>query len=350
MRKEFEEALQRAENLKELSVEELVVLISADEKESLALFQLADEIRSRFMGDEIHLRGIIECSNVCAKNCLYCGLRRDNASLVRYRMSPGEILESARLAADLGCRTIVLQSGENGIIPIESLAEIILKMKNELDVAITMSIGDRTKNDYAVLREAGADRYLLKHETCDSRLFSDLRPGTKLEERVMCMNLLRELGYQVGSGNMVGLPGQNVEILAKDILFMRRMKVEMAGIGPFIPNQQTPLGNSCGGNLELTLKTLAAARLALNDAHLPATTSTSTLHPLGRMKALQCGANVIMPNMTPTKYRVNYSLYPGKTGQADTPEESYAKAIKMVESVGRKVGKDYGHSPRYKFA
>lgn len=344
MRTEFVKALRRAGELKELSGEEVAVLIKADEEESVALFDLADEICSRFMGDEIHLRGIIEFSNFCAKNCLYCGLRKDNVSLARYRMSPVEIFESARTAADLGCRTIVLQSGEDGFYSAENLAETVLRIKKEFDVAITLSIGDRTREDYAVLKEAGADRYLLKHETCDARLFSGLRPGTSLEGRVKRLKWLRELGYQVGSGNMVGLPGQTVETLAEDILFMRGMGVEMAGIGPFIPNKQTPLGNAPGGTLELTLKTLAAARLNLPRTHLPATTSTGTIHPLGRMKALQCGANVIMPNMTPTKYRISYSLYPGKTGLADTPEESYAKAVRLVESTGRRVGKGYGHS------
>lgn len=346
MRKEFEEALRRAGEFKELTEQDLIVLLSAGEVESAALFQLAGEIRSRFLGDEIHLRGIIEFSNICSKNCLYCGLRRDNPALARYRMSPVEILESARRAADLGCRTIVLQSGEDGLYPAEVLAEIIFTMKKELDVAVTMSVGDRARKDYKVFREAGADRYLLKHETCDPALFSRLRPGTTLEERVRCMRWLRELGYQVGSGNMVGLPGQTVETLAGDILFLRRIEVEMAGIGPFIPNRQTPLGNCPGGALELTLKTLAAARLVLPETHLPATTSVSTIDPLGRMKALQCGANVIMPNMTPAKYRISYTLYPGKTGLADTPEESYAKAAAMVESVGRRVGTGYGHAPR----
>ncbi|MHB1042210.1 MAG: [FeFe] hydrogenase H-cluster radical SAM maturase HydE [Eubacteriales bacterium] len=348
MRKEFEEALRRAGEFKELTEQDLIVLLSAGEVESAALFQLAGEIRSRFLGDEIHLRGIIEFSNICSKNCLYCGLRRDNPALARYRMSPVEILESARRAADLGCRTIVLQSGEDGLYPAEVLAEIIFTMKKELDVAVTMSVGDRARKDYEVFREAGADRYLLKHETCDPALFSRLRPGTTLEERVRCMRWLRKLGYQVGSGNMVGLPGQTVETLAGDILFLRRMEVEMAGIGPFIPNRQTPLGNCPGGALELTLKTLAAARLVMPETHLPATTSVSTIDPLGRMKALQCGANVIMPNMTPAKYRISYTLYPGKTGLADTPEESYAKAAAMVESVGRRVGTGYGHAPRYK--
>lgn len=344
MRADFVRALKRAGELKELNREDLVALISADEEESPVLFELADEIRSRFAGDEVHLRGIIEFSNHCIKNCLYCGLRRDNAVLARYRMSPQEIFSSARRAAGLGCRTIVLQSGEDSFYSAEILAETVFRIKKELDVAVTLSIGDRTREDYALLKEAGADRYLLKHETCDARLFSELRPGTFLEGRVKRLKWLRELGYQAGSGNMVGLPGQSVETLAGDILLMRELRVEMAGIGPFIPNKQTPLGHCPGGTLEMTLKTLAVARIALPRAHLPATTAIGTIHPRGRIKALLCGANVIMPNMTPPEYRASYRLYPGKTGLADTPEESYARAVEMVERAGRRVGTGYGHS------
>lgn len=346
MRTDFVRALERAANLEELSRDELAVLISADEEESAALFDCADMMRSRFMGDEVHLRGIIEFSNICSSNCYYCGLRKGNTALKRYRMSKAEILESARKAAVLGCRTIVLQSGEDRSYPAGLLAEIVAEIKSELDVAITLSVGERPREDYALWREAGADRYLLKHETCDGKLFSELRPGTVLEERLQRLAWLRELGYQVGSGNMVGLPGQTVETLAGDIVLMREMEVEMAGIGPFVPNRQTPLGSCPGGTLELTLKTLAAARLALPRTHLPATTATATIDALGRVKALRCGANVIMPNMTPLKYRASYSIYPGKTGLEDTPEESYAKAVRMVESAGRKVGTGYGHSLR----
>lgn len=343
MRPEFTGALERAGELNELSREDLVALLSADEEESAALFEMADKIRSRSVGEEIHLRGIIEFSNHCAKNCLYCGLRRDNSGLARYRMSPAEILESARRTADLGCRTIVLQSGEDSAYTRDVLAEIVARIKKELDVAITLSVGDRSREDYRVFKEAGADRYLIKQETSDPRLFSRLRPGTSLEGRVERQMWLRELGYQVGSGNMVGLPGQTLEILAGDIMLMRRLEVEMSGIGPFIPNKQTPLGNYPGGSLEMTLKTLAAARLALPRAHLPATTAVGTIDPLGRTRALQCGANVIMPNMTPLQYRQSYRLYPGKTGLADTPEESCARAVKTVESLGRRVGRGFGH-------
>jgi biotin synthase len=343
MRKAFAEALERAADGRELSREDLQVLLGADEQESASLFELADEVRSRFVGEDVHLRGLIEFSNYCAGNCLYCGLRKNNRRLVRYRMSPAEIRESARRAAGLGCRTIVLQSGEDGFYTAEVLADLISRLKEELDVAITLSIGDRTWAEYALLKEAGTDRYLLKFETSDPRLFKALRPGTTLEERLKRIAWLKELGYQVGSGNIVGLPGQSLETLVGDILLLRGMGVEMAGIGPFIPGDRTPLGRFPPGTLEQVLKTLALARLVLPRAHLPATTATATLDARSRARALKCGANVIMPNMTPLPYRGDYRIYPGKDGLGEMPEESYAKAVRTVKSAGRRVARDFGH-------
>lgn len=345
MRTEFLQALERAGKLKELNRDELTVLIGADREESVALFSLADKMRSRYVGEDVHIRGIIEFSNYCARNCLYCGLRKDNAGLPRYRMSPQDILASASKAAGLGCRTIVLQSGEDSFYTAEILSDIIFRIKKDLDVAVTLSVGDRSREDYGIFKEAGADRYLLKHETCDAQLFSALRPGTFLEGRVKRLKWLRELGYQAGSGNMVGLPGQTMETLAGDILLMQNLGVAMAGIGPFIPNKQTPLAGEPGGTLDLSLKTLAAARLALPNVHFAATTAMDTVHHRGRAKALKCGANVIMPNMTPARYRDSYLIYPGKPGLSDTPEESYTGAIITVESVNRGISTDYGHTP-----
>lgn len=347
MRTEFAEALARAAKPEKLFREDLVTLLGARPDESEALFKLADQIRFDYMGDAVHFRGIIEFSNYCARNCLYCGLRKDNAELARYRMQEDEIIAAAREAARLGCRTIVLQSGEDSFYSAGRLAGVVFNLKKELGLAITLSLGDRSKKDYALLKEAGADRYLLKHETCAAELFSDLRPGTSLEERIIRLTWLRELGYQVGSGNMVGLPGQTLENLADDIMLMRHLEVEMAGIGPFIPNPQTPLRDTPGGTLEMTLKTLAVARLALPWVHLPATTSAASIHPLGRVKALKCGANVVMPNMTPQAYRESYIIYPGKLGVTDTPAQSYGRAAKAVRDAGRTVGSGYGHSLRY---
>lgn len=347
MRSDFGEVLKSAGELIELSKEELMILISAEGKECEALFKLADQVRKRYLGEEVHLRGIIEFSNYCVKNCLFCGLRRNNRELPRYRMKLGEIIESARKAFGLGCKTIVLQSGEDEYFTAKILAELVYLIKKNMDVVVTLSVGDRPREDYELMREAGADRYLLKHETCDSVLFARLKPGASLAGRVEELRWLGKLGFQVGSGNMVGLPGQTVETLAGDIVLMRELKVEMAGIGPFISNSRTPLGSYPGGTLELTLKTLAAARLALPLVHLPATTAVRTIHPLGRERALRGGANVIMPNMTPPAYRTNYLLYPGKTGLANTPEESFAGAVKAVADAGCKVATGYGHALAY---
>jgi len=347
LRTDFTAALTRAGKSENLPREDLITLLGADADESKVLFRLADQVRLKYMGNGVHFRGIIEFSNYCSKNCFYCGLRRDNAGLTRYRMEAGEIIAGAREAARLGCRTVVLQSGEDSFYSAEILAGIIFRIKKELDLAVTLSLGDRSKQDYALLREAGADRCLLKHETCDAGLFSDLRPGTSLEGRITRLKWLRELGYQVGSGNMVGLPGQTIETLAGDIILMRDLEVEMAGIGPFIPNKQTPLANASGGTLEMTLKTLAVARIAMPWAHLPSTTSAASIHPSGRVKALKSGANVIMPNMTPQRYRESYCIYPGKLGTADTPAQSYNRAVMAVKDAGCCISEGYGHSLRY---
>lgn len=344
MRTSFVNALERAGEMQQLSREDLVILISADEEESRALFTLANSIRAQHLGEEIHLRGLIEFSNYCSQNCLYCGLRRDNGQLPRYRMKGEEIISCAQKAASLGCRTIVLQSGEDRYYTGEMLAEIIATIKNQLDVAVTLSIGEKTREEYALFKEAGADRYLLKHETCDAGLFASLRPGTALEARLVKLKWLGELGYQVGSGMMVGLPGQSAETVADDLLLLQGLQVNMAGIGPFIPNQETPLGSCNVGALDLTLKTVATARLMLPYAHMPATTATGTISPSGRLKALKSGANVLMPNMTPQKYRSSYRLYPGKSGQKEIPEESYGKAVDTVRKVGRKLATGYGHA------
>jgi biotin synthase len=347
MRPEFSGALERAGHCEQLSKSDLIAFLNADEEESKTLFQAADMVRRQTLGEEVHFRGIIEFSNHCMKNCLYCGLRRDNRALSRYRMKPEEIIEGARETARLGCRTLVLQSGEDSYYSADMMGELIVRIKEELDLAITLSLGDRTKEDYELLKEAGADRYLLKLETSDPELFSRLRPGTCLEERRQRQVWLKETGLQLGSGNMVGLPCQNLETLAGDIIQMRDMEVEMAGIGPFIPNKQTPLAEAHGGRLELSMKTLAAARLAMPGTHLPTTTSIASIHPQGRVKALQCGANVIMPNMTPRQYRESYMIYPGKLGLQDTPEESYKRAVKAVNEAGRTVSRGYGHSLKY---
>jgi len=343
----FSRALNKALDGSELSRGDLVALLSAEGEEVGRLHAAAEQATLRVFGGEVHLRAVIEFSNHCVRNCLYCGLRAGNRSLVRYRMSEDEVLEAAGRAASLGYRTVVLQSGEDPWYTADRLCRIVGAIKARHDVAVTLCVGERPKEEYAALRTAGADRFLLKHETADPELYAALHPGTSLAERLKCLRWLRECGYQVGSGNIVGLPGQTVETLADDILLMRELQVEMAGIGPFIPHESTPLGGHPRGSLELTLNVLAAARLAMPDCMLPATTAVGTVHPRGRQMALRAGANVVMPNVTPTRFREKYEIYPGKICIGEDAGECRGCVEALIRSVGRRVSDGYGHSPRW---
>ncbi len=346
----FQAVLEKAALGEQLFKEDIIVLLNAKPgSEQQQLFSLAEKIRVKHHGNEVHLRGIIEFSNYCRNDCLYCGLRRSNKNVARYRMTPEEVLKAAAEAISLGFNTIVLQSGEDGWYDIDTLCTMVSEIKNIKNVAITLSIGERSKEDYQTLYAAGADRFLIKHETADPALFEYLRPGTSFSKRLLCLKQLKEIGYQTGSGNMVGLPGQTVETLAEDILLLKELDVEMAGIGPFIPHHQTPLADHPAGDLILTLKTLAVTRLMLPLTHLPATTAAGTLHPEGRKLALSCGANVIMPNVTPLMYRQLYQIYPNKAGLTDDPKQSVHKIVQLINEAGRTVATGRGDSPKEVF-
>ena len=333
--------LQKAIISHQLSKEEIVQLLGNAQYDQ-ALFAAADEVRQKFVGDEVHLRGLIEFSNICKNNCLYCGLRRDNLKLKRYRMSPEEIVALARRAVkDFGFKTIVMQSGEDLWFTPERLKPILAEIK-KLDVAITLSIGEKSFEEYKAYKEAGADRYLIRIETTDKDLYHRLDPGMNWDERKECLVNLGKLGYEVGSGIMVGLPGQTLESIADDLLFLQNMKIDMAGIGPFIPHPDTPLKDEKGCAFELSLRTMAIMRLLLPDINIPATTAMETLHPEGRIIALQCGANVIMPNVTEGEYRQLYELYPGKAALNETPLHSKTSIGARIEAIGRKIGTGYG--------
>jgi len=335
--------LEREENLKE---EEVALLLSCEEEQVVReIFALADRKRREYVGDAVHLRGLIEFSNICRKNCLYCGLRRDNRSLKRYRMSVEEIYAVGEKIARLGVKTVVLQSGEDPWYDARTIAHLIRRLK-KLDLAVTLSIGEREREEYALWREAGADRYLLKQETFDRELFRRLHPDDDYDRRLACQSILRELGYQVGSGNMVGLPGQSLESLARDIKNFQKWDFDMIGIGPFIPHPDTPLGSyqiDQKKQFLLTLKTLAITRILTRTALLPATTALGTLVPGGREKALQCGGNVLMPNLTPSCYREHYTIYPGKICLTEEWGTCLPCMKGMVEQLGRTVATDYGH-------
>lgn len=305
------------------------------------LYGRADRVRHAVVGDEVHLRGLIEFSNICRNDCLYCGIRRSNNRVTRYRMDEDELIETARRAVDIGFQTIVLQSGEDLHFNSSRLCRIIEAIKR-MDVAVTLSVGEREYADYKAWRDAGADRYLMRIETTDRDLYHRLNPGMSWQHRHECLLMIRELGYELGSGIMVGLPDQTIESIADDLLYLKAIGIDMAGIGPFIPHPDTPLAAESGGTLELALRTMAAMRLLLPDINIPATTAMESLHPQGRIMALQAGANVVMPNVTEGEYRRLYELYPGKICVNDTPVHCRSCIGLKIQSIGRTIGQGWG--------
>ena len=310
-----------------------IVRLLSNKANQQELFRRADAVRKENVGDEVHLRGLIEFSNICRNNCLYCGIRRGNTHVCRYRMDEAELVETAHKAADMGFKTIVMQSGEDMYYTKDRLCRIIAAIK-KFDVAITLSIGERTYTEYKAFREAGADRYLMRIETTNKELYHRLDPQMSWQQRYECLLMIKELGYELGSGIMVGLPGQSIESIAEDLLFLRDLPVDMAGIGPFIPHPQTPLAHEKGGTLDLALRTMAVMRLLLPDINIPATTAMESLHPNGRIMALQAGANVVMPNVTEGEYRRLYELYPGKICVNDTPVHCRSCIGLKIMSIG----------------
>ncbi len=337
--------LQRAENTHTLTRGEIITLLTTPD--ATDLLAVADRVRKQFVGDEVYLRGLIEFSNYCKNNCLYCGIRAGNLHVHRYRLTPQEIVRTARQAVSYGYKTVVLQSGEDVWFDTDKLCHIIREIK-KLDVAVTLSIGEKTREEYAAYRKAGADRYLLRIETTDKMLYEKLDPGMSWDNRVRCLYDLKELGYEVGSGSLVGLPGQTMESLANDLLFFQKLPVDMAGIGPFIPHPQTPLAQEkTDGHFELALKMMALMRLLLPDINIPATTAMETLHPQGRLVALQAGANVVMPNTTDTEFRPFYELYPGKICVGDNAAKCRGCVEQKINSIGRHIAPGKGFHGDY---
>lgn len=324
------------DTLDKSAIIELLTTAPADE-----LYRRADDVRREAVGDAVHLRGLIEFSNICRNDCLYCGIRRGNRQVQRYRMTDEELVETAKRAAALGFQTIVLQSGEDMHFDQARMCHIIEQIKR-LDVALTLSVGERDYEDYKAFREAGADRYLMRIETTDRDLYNRLNPGMSWERRHECLLMIRDLGYELGSGIMVGLPGQTVESIADDLLYLKDIGIDMAGIGPFIPHPETPLAGEAGGTLEQALRTMAIMRLLMPDINIPATTAMESLHPQGRIMALQAGANVVMPNVTEGEYRRLYELYPGKICVNDTPAHCRSCIGLKIRSIGRTIGQGRG--------
>lgn len=323
-----------------LSRAEIISLLS-DEANQDELLKKADKVRHDAVGDEVHLRGLIEFSNICRNNCLYCGIRRGNTKVMRYHMSEEELIETARKAANIGFKTIVMQSGEDMFYTKDRMCRIIEAIK-KFDVALTLSIGERPYDEYKAFREAGADRYLMRIETTDKDLYHKLDPQMSWQHRFDCLMQIKELGYELGSGIMVGLPEQTIDSIADDLLFLKNIGIDMAGIGPFIPHPETPLAHEKGGTLNLALRTMAVMRLMMPDINIPATTAMESLHPKGRLIALQSGANVVMPNVTEGEYRKLYELYPGKICVNDTPAHCRSCIGLKITSIGRTIGTGYG--------
>lgn len=327
--------IEKAKKTHTLEKHEILELL-ADDTINEELFKAADEVREKYLGNTVHLRGLIEFTNICRQNCKYCGLRRDNKNLKRYRLTEDEIVDLAKKAVGYGYKTIVIQGGEDSYFTVERMTSIIKKIK-ALGVALTLSLGEKTYEEYKAFKKAGADRYLIRIETTNNQLYSSLNPGMTLENRMKCTKNLGELGFEVGTGNMIGLPNQTLESIAEDILYFKEINADMVGIGPFIPNADTPLKDAEGGTFALALKVVAITRLILPDINIPATTAMESIEPNGRVKALKSGANVVMPNVTEGEYRKLYALYPGKICTGDTPSHCRGCITSKITKIGRVI-------------
>ena len=323
-----------------LGKNEIVEILKEDSVNDF-LFKTADSVRKKYVGDEVHLRGLIEFSNICKCSCFYCGLRKENTSVQRYRMTEENIVSLAHKAKDYGYKTVVLQSGEDSFFDTDKMCAIIEKIK-KMDLALTLSVGEKTYNEYKAYKDAGADRYLLRIETTNKNLYSKLHPSMSFENRLQCLYDLKSLGYEVGTGCLVGLPQQTDDNLAEDILFFKKLGADMIGLGPFIPCPDTPLQDAAGGTLVKSLKVMSLTRLILPDINIPATTAMETLSPDGRIQALQCGANVVMPDVTDEECKQKYTIYPGKAGLKNTAQDYKNIIFKKVEAIGRTISNDYG--------
>lgn len=323
-----------------LTEEEFVDLIANRSKEDEEYAALrARAIADSIYGKNIYIRGLIEFTNICKNNCLYCGIRKDNKKADRYRLSKEEILSCCREGYELGFRTFVLQGGEDPYYDDERMVDLVATIREKYpDCAITLSIGEKSYKSYERFFEAGADRYLLRHETADASHYGRLHPKEmSLNNRKECLWALKEIGYQVGCGFMVGSPYQTEQELAKDLMFIHELGPHMVGIGPFIPHQETPFAKEKQGTLEQTLFLLSLIRIMEKNVLLPATTALATIDPRGREKGILAGANVVMPNLSPKSVREKYDLYDGKVCTGEEAAECRYCLEKRVESVGYQV-------------
>lgn len=337
--------IDKLEAVSHLAEEEWISLIENRDSETAEyLFAKSQKWRQKYYGNKVYTRGLIEFTNYCRNDCYYCGIRRSNRKAQRYRLTKEEIMECCRIGYGLGFRTFVLQGGEDGFFSQEVLEDIVRTIRKEYqDCAITLSIGERSYESYERLFQAGADRYLLRHETAEEAHYKKLHPAElSLENRKRCLYGLKKIGYQTGTGFMVGSPGQTPKQLAKDMMFIRELEPHMVGIGPFIPHHETPFAKEKGGTLELTLFLIGLLRVMLPKLLLPATTALGTIHPLGREKGIQAGANVVMPNLSPTSVRKKYELYDNKICTGDEAAECRNCLGRRMENIGCELVTDRG--------
>lgn len=330
---------------KNLSPEEYRELIDNRNPELAEyLFEKARAVRVENYGYDVYIRGLIEFTNYCRNDCYYCGIRKSNCKAERYRLTKEQILECCSVGYALGFRTFVLQGGEDGYYTDERMIDIIRSIKaNYPDCAVTLSIGERSYDSYKAFFDAGADRYLLRHETANAEHYGKLHPKTlSLDNRKQCLYHLKAIGYQVGCGFMVGSPFQTTDCLVEDLLFIKELNPHMVGIGPFIPHHQTPFADREAGTLELTLFLLGIIRLMLPEVLLPATTALGTIHPKGRELGILAGANVVMPNLSPKSVRKKYMLYDNKICTGDEAAECRYCMQKRMESIGYHIAVSRG--------
>ena len=337
--------IDKLEHERTLSRSEWVALLNGRSKPlARYLFDRATVLRRRYYGDDVYIRGLIEFTNCCKNDCLYCGIRRSNRNVERYRLTKEEILDCCQEGYTLGYRTFVLQGGEDPAWTPERLADLVAAVKeSHPDSAVTLSVGERPREIYQLWFDAGADRYLLRHETANNTHYRNLHPPEMSpENRKRCLWDLKEIGYQVGCGFMAGSPGQTAEHLAEDLLFIRRLEPDMVGIGPFLPQHDTPFRDQPAGSLELTLFLLGLLRLMLPNALLPATTALGTIHPRGRELGILAGANVCMPNLSPERVRDKYALYDNKLCTGDEAAQCRSCLDQQMKSIGCRVVVDRG--------
>ena len=337
--------IQRLEAERRLSLEEYQYLIEHRTPEAAQqLAQRAVAVRKDIYGNTVFTRGLIEISNICKNDCLYCGIRRSNTECQRYRLTPEEILACCREGYELGFRTFVLQGGEDGFFNDDLLCRLISTIKAEYpDCAVTLSLGERSRESYQRLYDAGADRYLLRHETADAAHYGMLHPKTlSFDNRMRCLRDLKGIGYQVGCGFMVGSPHQTSSHLAKDLKFVEEFHPDMCGIGPFIPHQHTPFRDEPAGTLELTCYLLSVIRLIHPPVLLPATTALGTIDPQGREKGILAGANVVMPNLSPVSVRKKYELYDNKICTGEESAQYRDCLNQRMLSIGYEIVTDRG--------